>query len=215
MSVHRFNRKELNMKFVSVLLTLSLLLGILPPMIQPVRAAGEKYIFSSGAVVLDESFSNSNVIIENGVFSVTVDELLSEEAVPGVAEEDQGRNSHFRDLFWGLLDCGIAILLFLPLWGQQKSGNIQAVSLLALTGVQPWLKASCFAVIVATVVVGISELALQTCTTPFWLRKKAQISLSVHTAGILLFILSRQPYAAALSFLLLMVKLLILARNKG
>ena len=150
-----------------------------------------------------------------GFFSVTVDELLSEEAVPGIAEEGQTRSFHLRDLLWGLLDCGMALLLFLPLWGQQESGRIQAVSLLALTEVQPWLKASCFAMIAGTVIAGILELALQNCTAPLWLRKKTQISLFLHTAGILLFIICRQPYAAALSFLLLTVKLLLWAKHKG
>jgi transcriptional regulator with XRE-family HTH domain len=148
-------------------------------------------------------------------FSVTVDELLSGEVVPGIPEETQTRSSHFRDLLWGLLDCGISALLFLPLWGQQMGGNVQALSLFALTEVQPWLKGSCFAVIAATVIIGIAELALQNCAAPFWLRKKAPLSFCVHTAGILLFIISRQPYAAALSFLFLMVKLLILVRNKA
>lgn len=150
-----------------------------------------------------------------GFFSVTVDELLSEGVVPGVTEEDHPRSFHLRDLLWGLLDCSVASLLFLPLWGQQENGSIQAVSLLDLTGVQPWLNTSCFAVIAGMVVMGILELALQNCTAPLWLRKKAQISLTVHAAGILLFTLSRQPYAATLSFLLLMVKLLLLAKNKG
>lgn len=64
-------RKELKTRILSALLSMAMVLSILPPMTLPVLAA-ETYTFSSGAVLLDESFSNSNVIIQNGVFSVTV-----------------------------------------------------------------------------------------------------------------------------------------------
>ena len=38
----------------------------------PVSAADPDYIFSSGAVLLDNSYSGKNILIQNGVFSVTV-----------------------------------------------------------------------------------------------------------------------------------------------
>ena len=71
--MHRFVRKELNMKIVSVLLTLAILLGILPPVTVSVRAADDETItFSTGAVILDSSYSGKTAYIKNGVFSVTV-----------------------------------------------------------------------------------------------------------------------------------------------
>ena len=71
--MYRFVRKELNMKIVSVLLTLAILLGILPPVTVSVRAADDETItFSTGAVILDSSYSGKTVYIKNGVFSVTV-----------------------------------------------------------------------------------------------------------------------------------------------
>lgn len=38
----------------------------------PVSAADPDYTFSSGAVLLDNSYSGKNILIQNGVFSVTV-----------------------------------------------------------------------------------------------------------------------------------------------
>lgn len=71
--MYRFVRKELNMKIVSVLLTLAILLGILPPVTVSVRAADDETItFSTGAVILDSSYSGKTAYIKNGVFSVTV-----------------------------------------------------------------------------------------------------------------------------------------------
>lgn len=60
------------MKFLSVLLAVAMVVGILPPVTVPVNAAGETFTFSSGAVLLDESYSGDNVIIYPGVFSVAV-----------------------------------------------------------------------------------------------------------------------------------------------
>ena len=81
-------RKELKTRILSALLSVAMVLSILPPVTLPVKAA-ETYTFSSGAVLLDESFSNSNVIIQNGVFSVTVSgaqnvNIIFDVEVPGV-----------------------------------------------------------------------------------------------------------------------------------
>ena len=52
-------------------------------------------------------------------FKVTVDELLSNEELLTISEEDnKKKENHFRDLVFGLLDIGVAMLLFLPFFGQ-------------------------------------------------------------------------------------------------
>ena len=57
-------------------------------------------------------------------FSVSIDELLSGEELLTIAEADtKAKETHFRDLIFGLLDCGMALLLFLPLFGQQADGT--------------------------------------------------------------------------------------------
>ena len=57
-------------------------------------------------------------------FSVTVDELLSGDEVLSLAEEEQREKArHFRTLVFGLLDLGIAALLFLPFFGQNTDGG--------------------------------------------------------------------------------------------
>lgn len=66
-------------------------------------------------------------------FSVSLDELLSSEAVLTLAEADgRQREGRMQSLVFGLLDCGSALLFFLPLFGQRESGAVRGVSLLAL-----------------------------------------------------------------------------------
>ena len=139
-------------------------------------------------------------------FSVTVDQLLSGEEVLTIAREDQKRKeSYFRDLVFGLLDLSLVIFLFLPIFGQKVNDAVQEVSLLALAGISSYVKIAYFAVVIATVLVGILTLALQNCGG-IWAQLKSKLSLALSVVGVLLFILSRQPYAAALVFVFLTIK---------
>ena len=139
-------------------------------------------------------------------FSVTVDRLLSGEEVLTIAREDQKRKeSYLRDLVFGIMDISLVIFLFLPIFGQKVNDAVQEVSLLALTEIAPYIKIAYFATVITTVLVGIMTLALQNCGG-FWIRLKSKLSLTLSVAGVLLFILSRQPYAAALVFVFLTIK---------
>lgn len=139
-------------------------------------------------------------------FSVTVDRLLSGEEVLTIAREDQKRKeSYLRDLVFGIMDISLILFLFLPIFGQKVNDAVQEVSLLALTEIAPYIKIAYFATVITTVLVGIMTLALQNCGG-FWIRLKSKLSLTFSIVGVLLFILSRQPYAAALVFVFLTIK---------
>ena len=147
-------------------------------------------------------------------FSVTIDELLSGEEILTLAEEDRRQQkARQRDLVFGLLDCGMALLLFLPLFGENADGVIRSVSLLALTGLQPWLKLAYMAAVAGMAALGILTLALQTSTCPGWVRYKTGLSLTGSSAGVFLFILSRQPYPAALTLAFLLIKAYFLQKQ--
>jgi transcriptional regulator with XRE-family HTH domain len=147
-------------------------------------------------------------------FSVTVDELLSSGEVLTLAEEDNKRKEkHFRDLIYGLLDLCIAMLLFLPFFAEKADGTIQSVSLIALSGVQPYLKISYLAVVIAMIVMGVMTLALQNVQTTVWLKSKTTISLILGAIAVLVFIISSQPYAAVFAFALLVIKALMLIKR--
>ena len=140
-------------------------------------------------------------------YSVTIDELLSGGEVLTLAEEDRKRTEmRVQDGLFGLLDCGFALLFLLPLFGQQAEGGVQAVSLLAMAGVKPYLKAAYIAVTAICVTLGMLTLALKGSGCAFWTRHKRSVSLALHAAGVLLFIVGRQVYAAGFAFVLLLAK---------
>lgn len=146
-------------------------------------------------------------------FGVTIDELLSGEELLTIAEEDsRNKENRLRDLVFGSLDCSTAMLFFLPFFGQKAPPVIQAVSLLWLTEAKLYLRTAYVAAVAGMAFLGILTLALQTSQNPIWMKNKHKLSWMLNAAGALLFIISSQPYAAALLFLFLAVKALMLIK---
>ena len=148
-------------------------------------------------------------------FNLTIDELLSSNELITIAQKDNKQNLiHLKDLVFGLLDISVAMLLFLPFFGQNAAGTVESVSLLSLMEILPYLRIAYYAVIACLVVFGVLTLALQNCQLPFWVRNKWKISLILNTVGTLLFIVSQQPYAAVFLFIFLAIKALLLIKNQ-
>lgn len=148
-------------------------------------------------------------------YSVTIDDLLSSEETLTIAEEDhQLREQHFRSMIFGLLDCSVIMLLFLPFFGQRAEGMVHGVSLLSLTAVESYLKAAYFAAVISMMVVGLMTFALQNCRLVFWERGKNTVSLLLNAAAAILFIISLQPYAAVFLLVFLAIKVFILSKKR-
>ena len=148
-------------------------------------------------------------------FSVSLDELLSGEEILAIAENDNKQKERtLRDLIFGLLDCGMALLLFLPFFGQKADGVIREVSLLALYDIQLYLKTVYIAFVGIMIVLGVMTLALQNCHQRLWIQSKSILSLSLSAGGVCLFIISQQPYAAVFVFAFLIIKALMLIKRQ-
>ena len=147
-------------------------------------------------------------------FSVTVDELLSCDEALAIAEEDcKQMKGRFCDLIFGMLDCSAAALFVLPLFGQKTQDAVRAVSLLQLSTAEAAVWVFWIAAVIAMVAAGIITLALQNCTISAWQSNKHRISLALNVMGLLLFILSRQPYAAVFLFILLAIKAFVRSKR--
>ena len=148
-------------------------------------------------------------------FSISLDELLSGEEILAIAENDNKQKERtLRNLIFGLLDCGMALLLFLPFFGQKADGVIREVSLLALYDIQLYLKTVYIAFVGIMIVLGVMTLALQNCHQRLWIQSKSILSLSLSAGGVCLFIISQQPYAAVFVFAFLIIKALMLIKRQ-
>jgi len=147
-------------------------------------------------------------------FGVTIDMLLSGDELLTVAEEDnKQKEKHLQDVVFGLLDCSMVLFLFLPFFRQTAGEIIHAVSLLSLTGVSLWLRILYDVVILSTIAFGAVGLMLHSLLPTFLTQNTWQISFALNAAGTLLFIASQQPYAAAFSFVFLLIKVFLLVKK--
>ena len=147
-------------------------------------------------------------------FSVTVDELLSGGELLTIVEQDKQQSaSRLCDIVFGLLDLCVLLFLFLPLFGQETDGVAQSVSLLSMTNISPYLRTAYIVVVGSIAASGVLTLVLQYCVHPFWVKSKAAVPLCLNAAGALLFIISRQPYAATLLLVFLTIKAFLLIKR--
>lgn len=148
-------------------------------------------------------------------FSVSLDELLSGEEILTIAENDHKQKENIiKDLIFGLLDCGMTLLLFLPFFGQKVDGIFREVPLISLSVIQPYLKISYFSFVFIITIFGVITLALQNCHQKFWIQNKSFFSLALSSVGVCLFIISKQPYSALFIFTFLIIKLLMLIKYR-
>ena len=85
-------------------------------------------------------------------FHITIDELIGNEEIISLAEQDINENKKKHTaLICGVLDCFVALLLFLPLFCNGDSSGA-SVTVFSLTGVSEWLK------IVFIVAIGLTVL---------------------------------------------------------
>ena len=148
-------------------------------------------------------------------YSVTVDTLLSGEELLTLAQADSAQKElRTQNLIFGLLDLSTSMFCFLPFFGQRENGTIYEVSLLSLTNITPYLKAAYFGIVAGLVLVGILTLALQNCGSKIWVAYKRKLSFLLNGVATLLFIVSMQPYAAALLFIFLSIKVLIFCKKQ-
>lgn len=151
------------------------------------------------------SIDSLKVIAE--FFGVTIDELLSNRELICIAEKDSHQKTqHMRDLVFGLIDCSVVMLFFIPLFGQQGGEIIRQVSLLSLQETPLFIKVAYFAIILLTVACGIATLALQNYSSIIWIKTKTILSMILTIISVVIFIASLQPYVAFFTFVLLIIK---------
>ncbi len=149
------------------------------------------------------------------LYNVTIDELLSSDELLTIAEEDtKEKESHSRDLLYGLLDMSFIMLFFLPFFAERSRDVIREVSLLELRGLSPILKISFFGIVIAISLFGVLTLTMQSLKARAWVATKHTVSLILNGLATILFTLSLHPYAATFTFLFLCIKAIMLIKKR-
>ena len=146
-------------------------------------------------------------------FGFSLDDLLSSEELLIVVEDDhRQKETNLRDMVFGMLDICMILLLFLPFFGEQMDGAVHEVSLLGLSGTQTYLKVIYYVVVVGLSFLGIMTFLLKNHRKRIWILTKQKLSLYLSVLGVVVFIIGKQPYAAVMTFVFLMVKLKLLIK---
>jgi len=146
-------------------------------------------------------------------FSVTIDELLSSEKLLSIAEKENKANlQSMCDLLFGLLDVFAFVLIVLPLYPNLVDGFVYSVNLFAYTQTTPLNRSLYWIMIVLLVIVGIIKLILTKLDMQRYNKLATRISLSTSTISVLLFAVTRESYAVAVVFLLLVMKGILLLK---
>lgn len=141
------------------------------------------------------------------LFEVTIDELLSGEELLQAAENEKRENDlRQRMVVFGLLDTLGLLFMFIPLYGQAQGTYIATVSLFSFTDADIYMRAAYWVILSVQVLLGIAELVLQNNTSSLWQKNSSRISFAVTILAVLLFMLSRQPWASFFMFWILLMK---------
>ena len=147
-------------------------------------------------------------------FSVTIDELICSDEMITVAENDKKEFvSKYISLICNALDILLAILLFIPAFGN-GSASSETVSLLGLSGITPWLKTVFVVIIGITILNGICGVIIANLNKPAWNRHRLVTGVVLSILSVTVFIVTRQPYAGIVCFAFLVIKGFLIAKVK-
>lgn len=148
------------------------------------------------------------------LFNKTIDELLSSEEILDIAKiENTSNMKRTNNLVYGLLDIISVLFIFLPLYARRTENFVYSVPLVSTNDISYMIKILCIIILSIISVIGLAENVLY-----FLDNKKIQriingLSLIVQTFSILFFAIARQAYLTAIVFILLIIKILLIAKN--
>jgi transcriptional regulator with XRE-family HTH domain len=147
-------------------------------------------------------------------FSISIDELICpDEIIVAAADDKREFADRYRLLICGALDVLVAMLLFIPAFGN-GADSTATVSLFDLTGVSSWLSSTFVALIGAMVLEGACSLVVANLDKPTWGKRLLGLGMVLSVAAVAVFIASRQPYAGMVCFSLLVIKGVLVVQGR-
>lgn len=140
-------------------------------------------------------------------FSVSIDDLLSGEKLLSLAEKENKQNIRsICDMLFGIVDMCSLMLIVLPLYPNTVDGYIYSVNLAAYSQTSALNRLIYWTVFIALTVMGIVKIVLSKSGNEKYDKIVTGISMTLSVLAVLLLALSREAYAIAVAFLLLVVK---------
>jgi len=147
-------------------------------------------------------------------FDVSIDGLLSGEALLSIAEKDnRAKLRRVYDLLFGIADVLSLALILLPLYPQPVDGFIYAVNLITYSETSSGSFIIYWILIAALMAAGAVKIVLTRCRPEKEANGLSNASIAVNLMLAILLIVSRETYAAAAAVLILAAKGVLLLKN--
>lgn len=147
-------------------------------------------------------------------FGVTVDELICpDEIITAAQNEKRELIGRYTSLICAALDISAVLLLFIPIFGG-GSGEPSSVSLFAVSSASDWIKIVYAIIIGFTVLNGICAAVISRLDKPVWSRRGLITGVVLSVAACAVSIATRQPYAGLICLSALLVKGILIIREK-
>ena len=147
-------------------------------------------------------------------FSVTIDDLICSDEMISVAENEKKEFADkYVSLICNVMDILPVILLFIPAFGN-GSGSSETVSLFGLSGITSWVKTVFIVITGITILNGICGAIIVSFNKPAWNRHRLVTGVVLSIVSVTVFIVTRQPYAGIVCFMLLVMKGFLITKMK-
>ena len=149
------------------------------------------------------------------LFSISIDNLLSSEEILDIAEQDkQQRLKKNNGFIFSAFDILSLFMIILPLYESTVNNYIYSVSLFAKNDLFNYIKITYLVSYIILFIIGIVEIILNLLGKEKIQKNLNIISLLIHLALILFFIMTKEPYACSLIFILFVFKSFLLFTNE-
>ena len=148
-------------------------------------------------------------------FSVTIDDLLSGEKLLSIAEKENKANmQNICGLLLGIIDICTFLLIVLPLYPNTVDGHIYSVNLFSYVETTAFNRLVYWVAFVSLIVVGVIGVLLTTFRPGRNYKVVTGVSMGLSILLVLILAMSREAYAIMVVFLLLVIKAIVLLRQK-
>ena len=149
------------------------------------------------------------------LFNISIDDLLSSEEILDIAEQDKQQKIKKNNGFiFGAFDLLSLFMIILPLYAFTVNNYIYSVSLFAKNDLLNYIKISYLVSYIILFIIGIIEIILSLLGKEKIQKYLNIISISIHLLVILFLIMTKEPYAFSLIFMLFVFKSFLLFSNE-
>ena len=147
-------------------------------------------------------------------FSVTIDDLLSGEALISIAERENKTNiQNLFDLLFGMVDMLSVLLIVLPLYPRTVNGYVYSVNLFEYTETSEMNRFVYWFLFLGLIVLGVWKVLLVQIKSGKHQKLIRECSLLVSIAAVIVLALAGETYAVTVVFLLLLIKGVVLFKS--